>query len=113
MKSYSSIDNAVNDIYKEIAIRLYDVPYYGEKDELLLSIIRGAIYSLLNYTGLEKLPKDLCFTAADVAMAAYNRVGSEGLQSESFAYGGSQTYSQDLPEDIKAVLRRYRRLPRR
>lgn len=112
MKSYSSIDNAVNDVYRVMALRLDNVSL-DEKDELLLSLIRGAIYSLLNYAGLEKLPKDLCFTAADVAMAAYNRVGSEGLQSESFAYGGSQTYSQDLPEDIKAVLRRYRRLPRR
>ncbi len=112
MKSYSSIDNAVNDVYRVMALRLDNVPL-DEKDELLLSLIRGAIYSVLNYTGLEKLPKDLCFTAADVAMTAYNRVGSEGLQSESFAYGGSQTYSRDLPEDIKAVLRRYRRLPRR
>ena len=55
-----------------------------------------------------KLDYDLEIIAERIAVIKLNRLGTEGLASESYS-GVSQTYI-DYPEDIKAILNRKRKV---
>lgn len=56
-----------------------------------------------------ELDIELKLLAERIAIIKLNRLGSEGLDSESFS-GISQSYLNDYPDDIKAVLNRKRRI---
>lgn len=47
----------------------------------------------------------------DLVVIKGNKLGSEGISSDSHE-GISQSYIDGMPKEIKAKLRRYRRLPR-
>lgn len=46
---------------------------------------------------------------AQIVLITYNRLGSEGLSSESYS-GVNFNYAEDLPEAIYAQLRAYRKV---
>ena len=81
----------------------------GESNEELLSLLLSdAVEFVLGYTNRAVLPPELRKTARDLAVIAYNRMGTEG---ESGRSEGGESYSFDAaPKHIYAVLDRYRLL---
>ena len=93
----------------EILNSLLKRPGLDAQVELLEDMIR---YSMLNYEEEEPLPTGVAPIVKELTLIRFNRDGTEGIQSESQSSGGSTTYSDELPDRIKRILRKYRRLPR-
>lgn len=88
----------------------------GLSDEaLLLDMINDSasdVRSMLNYEEDEDIP-EACYPAVkELVLIRYNRDGTEGIVSESQSSGGSTTYTDELPDRVKRLIRKYRRLPR-
>lgn len=66
----------------------------------------------LNYDEGEALPEGCEPAVKELTLIRFNRDGTEGVQSESHSSGGSTTYTDVLPDRVKRIIRRYRRLPR-
>lgn len=81
----------------------------GESDEALLSLLLSdAAEYACSYTNRAELPKELNKAVRDLAVIAYNRMGTEGESSRS---GAGESYSFDAaPKQIYEVLDRYRLL---
>lgn len=79
----------------------------GEGDENLLSLLLSdATEFVLSYTGRTELPSVLNKTVRELAVIAFNRMGTEGESSRS---GAGESYSFDAaPKQIYDVLDRYR-----
>lgn len=79
----------------------------GEHDEILLSLLlEEAEEFVLSYTRRTKLVPGLKKSVRDLAVIAYNRMGTEGESSRS---GGGESYSFDsAPKQIYDVLDQYR-----
>ena len=79
----------------------------GESNEDLLSLLlEDAKEFALAYTNRKNLPDQLKKTVRDLAVIAYNRMGTEGEGSRS---GGGESYSfEDAPKQIYDALNRYR-----
>lgn len=83
-----------------------------EKD--LEDMIHDSIIEMrgyLNYDDDEMLPEGCMPAVKELALIRFNQDGAEGLQSESQSSGGSITYTNILPDNVKRIIRRYRRLP--
>lgn len=79
----------------------------GESDEQLLSllVLRAERY-ILRYTNRSTMIPALNGVTADLALIAYNRLGTEGESSRSEA---GESYSFDhAPKEIYGVLNQYR-----
>lgn len=79
-----------------------------DKDELLYSLINRASKQVTNYIKKKELPEELEYIVTEITIARYNRIGSEGLNSEnsdgvSFSYNNNllDTYKKDLDRWIK------------
>ena len=99
----------------EILNSLLKRPGLDAQVELLEDMIRDSmdeIRALLNYEKEESLPEGVAPIVKELTLIRFNRDGTEGIQSESQSSGGSTTYSYELPDRIKRILRKYRRLPR-
>ena len=99
----------------EILNSLLKRPGLDAQVELLEDMIRDSmdeIRALLNYEKEESLPEGVAPIVKELTLIRFNRGGTEGIQSESQSSGGSTTYSDELPDRIKRILRKYRRLPR-
>lgn len=79
----------------------------GESDESLLSLLlEDAKEYVLGYTGRTAMVPALEKTVRDLAVIAYNRMGTEGESSRS---GGGESYSFDsAPKQIYDILDRFR-----
>ena len=79
----------------------------GESDENLLSLLLSdATEFVLSYTNRTELPSVLNKTVRELAVIAYNRMGTEGESSRS---GAGESYSFDIaPKQIYDVLDQYR-----
>ena len=78
-----------------------------ENDEELLSLLLGdAETFVLGYTNRTKLTDALRKPVRDLALIAYNRLGTEGETGRSEA-GESYSFN-DAPKSIYAVLNKYR-----
>ena len=78
-----------------------------DNDELIYEIVEITKSKILNYINQEELPKELEFILIEIAIERYNRIGSEGITSES-SDGVSFTYSTtDVLEKYKNDLDRY------
>ena len=99
----------------EILNSLLKRPGLDAQVELLEDMIRDSmdeIRALLNYEKEESLPEGVAPIVKELTLIRFNRDGTEGIQSESQSSGGRTTYSDELPDRIKRILRKYRRLPR-
>ena len=79
-----------------------------EKDALLLLLIQQAEDEAKDFTHRE----DVCeiqSTIEKMVVYNYNRLGTEGLNSESYS-GVSYNYTTDYPEPILKMLKRYRKI---
>lgn len=69
---------------------------------------RMSLVEVEDYTNREA-DETLTFVAERIAVIKLLRMGTEGLSAQGFS-GVSETYTDDLPADIKAVLNRKRRI---
>ncbi|MBB6622238.1 phage head-tail connector protein [Clostridium gasigenes] len=84
------------------------------KDELLLDLIEDTIIDVQDYTNTEEgfiMPKGCIGIIKDIVVIKANKLGAEGLASESYS-GVSQSFLDDLPKDLFRKLKRFRKLPR-
>lgn len=82
--------------------------------ELLTDIVQDTITDVVEYINLEEgidIPTSCVSIVKDIVIVKCNKLGSEGLSSESYS-GVSQSYIEDIPKDIIRKLKRYRKLPR-
>ena len=73
--------------------------------ELIYEIIELTKSKILNYINKEELPKELEFILVELSIQRYNRIGSEGISSESVD-GKSVSYEDDF-ENYKTYLDDY------
>lgn len=81
-------------------------------DELLEEFILDAeqtVKDFINYSEEEELPKGCLSVVKELVIIKCNRLGTEGLSSQS-ASGVSENYSKDIPKPLKKKLYRYRKL---
>ena len=77
----------------------------SENDELVHEIIELTKDKILNYIDKTELPHELEFVLVELAIKRYNRIGSEGIASESVD-GKSVSYKDDF-ESYKHYLDDY------
>ena len=65
-----------------------------DQDELLTEILTLAAEKLTTYLGETSVPTQFEWIVIELAAQRYNRIGSEGMVSESID-GGSNTYYED------------------
>ena len=79
-----------------------------EKDALLQLLIQQAEDEAKDFTHREDVC-ELQSTIEKMVVYNYNRLGTEGLNSESYS-GTSYNYASDYPEQILKMLKRYRKI---
>ena len=79
-----------------------------DQDKLLKEIINMTTERLLLYTKLEYLPDDLEWLLIELSVQRFNRIGSEGFQSESVD-GNNTNYgsAESFLGEYKAFLDNY------
>jgi hypothetical protein len=80
----------------------------SEKDALLNLLIMECSDEALDFTH-RKDTCDLESVIQQMVIYKYNRLGTEGLNSESYS-GTSYSYTNDYPEPIIRMLKRYRKV---
>lgn len=80
----------------------------ASKDEILMILFQRAINEAKNYTHNNSI-KDYENVIDDMVIYNYNRLGTEGLDSESYS-GVNFKYSSDYPESILRQLRSHRKV---
>lgn len=83
-------------------------------DDLLKDFIQDSFNDVSEYINLEdglEMPIGCISIVKDLVVIKVNKIGSEGISSESYE-GVSHSYIDGIPKEIKTRLRRYRRLPR-
>lgn len=81
---------------------------------LLLDIIEDSMAEVKDYINLgeeDTLPIGSIGAIKDIAIIKANKIGSEGLSSESYS-GVSQSFIDGLPKDTLKKIKRLRKLPR-
>lgn len=78
----------------------------NNQDELLLEIVDIVKEKILSYLNLEEIPKQLDWIVIELSVSRFNRIGSEGMSSESVD-GGSNTYITDELIQYKPYLDDY------
>ena len=76
-----------------------------DNDELIYEIIELTKSKILNYINKEELPIELEFILIELAVERYNRIGSEGIASESV--DGKNVSYDDSFENYKTYLDDY------
>ena len=79
------------------------------KDALLAKLIENAEEFITNYTNNEDALDHLQGTLTVMVIYDYNRLGTEGLASESYS-GVAFSYLESYPEDILRQLRKFRKV---
>ena len=77
----------------------------ADNDELIHEITELTKSKILNYINETELPNELEFVLVELAIQRYNRIGSEGIASESVD-GKSVSYDDDF-ENYKPYLDDY------
>lgn len=79
-----------------------------EQDELLLEIIQIVEEKILLYLGTDSIPNSLGWIVVELSVARFNRIGSEGLTTESVD-GKQNSYVEDELAQYKHYLNEYMR----
>lgn len=85
-----------------------------DQKDVLSDMIHDCISDMrlmLNYEESEELPEGCIPAVKELVLIRYNQDGVEGISSESQSSGGSTTYMDALPDQVKRAVRKYRRLP--
>lgn len=89
-------------------------PGLQDQEDMLADMIQDSISdmkAMLNYGEDEELPFGCVPAVKELVLVRYNQDGVEGISSESQSSGGSTTYMDALPDRVKRIIRKYRRLP--
>lgn len=78
-----------------------------EKDEILTVLLTNAVSTINVYLGVTELPQELNFVAEQLAVIKFNKLGSEGIQTEKIDVL-STTYQSDELASFKAILDTYK-----
>ena len=78
------------------------------KDDLLTLLIEQATEEAITYTHQDNA-EDLNTAISKMVVYNYNRIGTEGLDSESYT-GASYSYSADYPDAIMRILKSKRKI---
>ena len=77
----------------------------NDNDELIYEIVEITKEKILNYINEKELPKELEFILIELSIERYNRIGSEGIASESV--DGKNVSYEDNFENYKTYLDDY------
>lgn len=66
----------------------------SNKDDLLVELLSISLQKVLIYLNVTQLPMQLEWIVIELTVQRYNRIGSEGMSSESVD-GGSTSYIED------------------
>lgn len=95
-------------ILKSLKLRLKNLT--DEEIQDLLSDVITDVREYIHAPSDSELPTGCESTVKELVMIKANRLGAEGIASESHS-GVSQSYESDIPPNIKRKLNLYRRLP--
>lgn len=76
------------------------------RDSILTAIMENMASAIVAYVGLEVLPENLEYICVETSITRYNRLGAEGLKSESIDVIKSE-YVGDILSDYYKILDRY------
>ena len=79
----------------------------SSKDELIEVLIDGAVEDAVAITGNKYIQDELPNTIVKMVVYNYNRLGTEGLETESYS-GVTYNYSDGYPQDILNTLNKKR-----
>ena len=95
-----------NEQTTDVLARLQKLIPEETDDNILTQLIEDAEAFALAYTGRKTLPSQLLTTVGDLAVVAYNRLGTEGDAARS---EGGESYTFDnAPPNIYSILKMYR-----
>ena len=77
----------------------------NDNDELIYEIVEITKEKILNYINEKELPKELEFILIELAIERFNKIGSEGIASESI--DGKNVSYDDSFENYKVYLDDY------
>ena len=81
----------------------------SEKDDLLKVLYAGTVEEFLDYTNRQDIPTGAESVLLNMLVVQYNRLGTQGLNSQSYS-GVSEAYIDGYPQSIIKQLNRYRKL---
>lgn len=79
----------------------------SSKDKLIEVLIDGAVEDAVAITGNKYIQDELPNTIVKMVVYNYNRLGTEGLETESYS-GITYNYSNGYPQDILNTLNKKR-----
>ena len=79
------------------------------KDNILTILCTNAMQTLCVYLGITSLPRELNFVAEQLVITRYNRLVSEGIQTEKIdVLSTTYVYNQDELAPFKTILEKYK-----
>ena len=78
----------------DILERIKTILQVNNQDELIENIFDLVSEKIVSYLKVEKVPKSLEWILVELSVQRFNRIGSEGISSESVE-GGSTVYIED------------------
>ena len=78
----------------DILTRIRNILQVNNQDELIENIFDLVNEKVVSYLKVEKVPRNLEWILVELAVQRFNRIGSEGISSESVE-GGSTVYIED------------------
>ena len=84
----------------------------AENEGLGICYLGTTTYNAQEIAEVLSLPEGVIPAVKELTLIRFNKDGVEGIASESQSFGGSTTYMDSLPDQVKRTIRRYRRLPR-
>ena len=79
------------------------------KDNILTILCTNAMQTLCVYLGITSLPRELNFVAEQLVITRYNRLGSEGIQTEKIdVLSTTYVYNNDELTPFYAILEKYK-----
>ena len=82
-----------------------------QDDRLVLDLIDETQEEIKEFTHREDIPLSLEGPLIELVVTKCNRLGTEGISSESFS-GISTSYEKGFPKSIEKKLKKCRKLPR-
>lgn len=77
------------------------------QDIILAILLTNAVSTINVYLGVNELPQELSFVAEQLAVIKFNKLGSEGIQTEKIDVL-STTYQADELASFKTILDSYK-----
>ncbi len=94
---------------RKLKERIPELSMDDSKDFMLIQLLEDAERSILDYTNRTTIIPEIKPIQRDLALIYYNRIGLEGIASQSQGGISIQVYD-GLPKEIKSRLNRYRKV---